>query len=122
MGNEQKIEEGHALNPQHKIGRKKINSMGYIQGEMFWKRFDLADNRVDRIHEGNMKDTLNTSSTNGQWTEEGSSPSHATAYDKKVFQETKDKKSKIRKQICCFSPPFRLTQTISESILLLTFN
>jgi hypothetical protein len=53
--------------------------MGYIREEMFWKRFDLADNKLDGIHEGNMKDTLNASSTNGQWTEERSSPSQRTA-------------------------------------------
>jgi hypothetical protein len=80
MGNEQKNkEEGHTLNPQYKIGRKKINSMGYIQEEMFWKRFDLADNKLDGIHEGNMKDMLNASSTNGEWTEERSSPLQRTA-------------------------------------------
>jgi len=32
--------------------------MGYIQKEMFWKRFDLADNKLDGIHERNMKDAL----------------------------------------------------------------
>jgi hypothetical protein len=53
--------------------------MGYIQEEMFWKRFYLADNKLDGIHEGNMNDTLNASSTNGQWTEERSSPSQPTA-------------------------------------------
>jgi hypothetical protein len=53
--------------------------MGYILEEMFWKRFDLRDNKLDGIHEETMKDTPNTSSTNGQWTEERSSPSQPTA-------------------------------------------
>jgi len=53
--------------------------MGYIQEEMFWKRFDLADNKLDGFHERNMNDTLNASSTNGQWTEERNSASHPLA-------------------------------------------
>jgi hypothetical protein len=53
--------------------------MGYILKEMFWKRFDLTDNKLDGIQEGNRKDTPNSSSTNGQWTEERKSPSQPTA-------------------------------------------
>jgi hypothetical protein len=53
--------------------------MGYIQEQMFWKRFDLADNKLDGIHEGNMKDTPYASRTNGQWTEGRLSSSKATA-------------------------------------------
>jgi hypothetical protein len=69
----------HTLNPPYKIGRKKIISMGYIQEQMFWKRFDLVDNKLDGIHEGNMKDMLYASRTNGQWTEGRLSSSQATA-------------------------------------------
>jgi hypothetical protein len=45
--------------------------MGYIQEQMFWKRFDLADNKLDGIHRGNMNDTLYASRTIGRVDREG---------------------------------------------------
>jgi hypothetical protein len=55
--------KGCTLNPYCKIGRKKINSMGHIQEEMFWKGCDFADNKLEWIPDGNMKDMLNVSRT-----------------------------------------------------------
>jgi hypothetical protein len=80
--------KGVTLNPYCKIGRKKINSMGHIQEEMFWKRFDFADNKPDRIHDANMRDMPNFSTLRRQWTKGKHSPRPPTAQHQNVLHAT----------------------------------